>query len=164
MIDFFVLSLPIFAVMGVGWAATRTRLVAQGALDALNAFSFQFALPALVLRLIVGQPLRQAFNPEFYTGYVPRAKGRDYLGRRAARRVAGTPLRCRVTGFVVSAASSNRRNPCSNSSTAFPKAPSCPARTIATLGRRSNAAGRNTFTVSIERFLAIKRAGSSPTP
>lgn len=44
MISFFLLSLPIFAVIGVGWAATRTRLVAQGALDALNAFSFRFAL------------------------------------------------------------------------------------------------------------------------
>lgn len=67
---FFLLSLPIFAVIGVGWAATRTRLVAQGALDALNAFSFRFALPALLLRLIAGQPLRQSFNPEFYTGYL----------------------------------------------------------------------------------------------
>jgi malonate transporter and related proteins len=70
MINFFLLSLPIFAVIGVGWAATRTRLVAQGALDALNAFSFRFALPALLLRLIAGQPLRQSFNPEFYTGYL----------------------------------------------------------------------------------------------
>src|SRR5258708_6981739 len=70
MISFFLISLPIFAVIGVGWAATRTRLVAQGALDALNAFSFRFALPALLLRLIAGQPLRQSFNPEFYTGYL----------------------------------------------------------------------------------------------
>jgi malonate transporter len=70
MISFFLLSLPIFAVIGVGWAATRTRLVAQGALDALNTFSFRFALPALLLRLIAGQPLRQSFNPEFYTGYL----------------------------------------------------------------------------------------------
>jgi len=70
MISFFLLSLPISAVIGVGWAATRTRLVAQGALDALNAFSFRFALPALLLRLIAGQPLRQSFNPEFYTGYL----------------------------------------------------------------------------------------------
>ena len=72
MISFFLISLPIFAVIGVGWAATRTRLVAQGALDALNAFSFRFALPALLLRLIAGQPLRQSFNPEFYTGYLPQ--------------------------------------------------------------------------------------------
>src|SRR5437899_2919622 len=69
MISFFLISLPIFGVIGVGWAATRTRLVAQGALDALNAFSFRFALPALLLRLIAGQPLRQSFNPQFYTGY-----------------------------------------------------------------------------------------------
>src|SRR5216684_1442048 len=70
MVSFFLISLPIFAVIGVGWAATRTRLVSQGALDALNAFSFRFALPALLLRLIAGQPLRQSFNPEFYTGYL----------------------------------------------------------------------------------------------
>jgi hypothetical protein len=69
MVSFFLISLPIFAVIRVGWAATRTRLVAQGALDALNAFSFRFALPALLLRLIAGQPL-QSFNPEFYTGYL----------------------------------------------------------------------------------------------
>src|SRR6266699_2177979 len=70
MISFFLISLPIFGVIGVGWAATRTRLVAQGALDALNAFSFRFALPALLLRLIAGQPLRQSFNPEFHTVYL----------------------------------------------------------------------------------------------
>src|SRR5882672_4059810 len=70
MVKFFLLSLPIFAVIGVGWAATRTRLVAQGALDALSAFSFRFALPALLVRLIADHPLRQSFNPEFYTGYL----------------------------------------------------------------------------------------------
>ena len=70
MISFFLISLPIFAVIGVGWAATRTRLVAHGGLDALITFSFRFALPALLLRLIAEQPLRQSFNPEFYTGYL----------------------------------------------------------------------------------------------
>jgi hypothetical protein len=47
----------------------------------------------------------------------------DYLGSRAGRRFARTPQRRLVTGLVVSAASNNRRNLCSNSSTAFPKAP-----------------------------------------
>src|SRR5277367_2502097 len=88
----------------------------------------------------------------------------DYLRGLASRRFAGTPLGCLVTGSGVSAASNNCRNPCSNSSTAFPKAPSCPTRTIATDRCRSNDGGRNTFTESMERFLAIKRAGSSPTP
>jgi len=70
MIGFFLLSLPVFGVIGVGWAATRAQLLASGALDALNVFSFRFALPALVLRLIAGQPLRQSFNPGFYAGYL----------------------------------------------------------------------------------------------
>ena len=70
MIGFFLLSLPVFGVIGVGWAATRAHLLASGALDALNVFSFRFALPALVLRLIGGQPLRQSFNPGFYAGYL----------------------------------------------------------------------------------------------
>jgi len=75
---------------------------------------------------------------------------RDYLGGRAARRFAGRPLRCFFTGFVVSVASNNCRNPCANSSTAFPKAPSCPTRTIATDRCISNDGGRNTFTESRE--------------
>ena len=70
MIRFFLLSLPVFGVIGVGWAATRAHLLTSGALDALNVFSFRFALPALVLRLIAGQPLRQSFNPGFYAGYL----------------------------------------------------------------------------------------------
>ena len=70
MIGFFLLSLPVFGVIGVGWAATRAHLLASGALDALNVFSFRFALPALVLRLIAAQPLRQSFNPGFYAGYL----------------------------------------------------------------------------------------------
>ena len=84
------------------------------------------------------------------TAQLEQAMSGDYLGGRAARRFAGTPLRCLVTGFGVSAASNNCRNPCSNSSTAFPKAPSCPTRTIATDRCRSNDGGRNTFTESID--------------
>src|SRR5581483_12360517 len=73
-----------------------------------------------------------------------------YLGIRAARRFAGTTLRSLVTGFGASAASNNCRHPCDNSSTAFPNAPSCPTRTIATDRCRSNDGGRRTFTGSTE--------------
>ena len=110
MISFFLISLPIFAVIGVGWAATRTRLVAQGALDALNAFSFRFALPALLLRLIAGQPLRQSFNPEFYTGYLASGAiifvlvlGISRIVRRAGslyRRAHATPATVSNLGFL----------------------------------------------------------------
>lgn len=70
MIPFVLLSLPIFGVVALGWAATRARLVSPGALDALGAYSFRFALPALVLRLLAGQPLSRSFNPVFYGGYL----------------------------------------------------------------------------------------------
>jgi malonate transporter and related proteins len=69
-IDFVLLSLPIFGVVGLGWAAIRTRMVSPGVLDGLGAFSFHFALPALVLRLIASQPLGRSFNPVFYGGYL----------------------------------------------------------------------------------------------
>ena len=88
----------------------------------------------------------------------------DYLRDCDLRRFAGTPLRLLVTGFVVLAASNKSRMPCSNSSTALSKAPSCPTRTIATDKCNSNDGGRNTSTVPMNSFLAIKRAGSSPTP
>src|SRR5213593_2088758 len=84
------------------------------------------------------------------TAQLQQAMSGDYLGGRAARRFAGTLLRLLVTGFLVLAASNICRMPCSNSPTAFSKAPSCPTRTIAMDGFRSNDGGRNTFTVSIE--------------
>ena len=64
------LSLPIFGIVALGWAATRLRLTSPGALDALGAFAFRFALPALVFRLIAGQPLGGSFHPAFYGGYL----------------------------------------------------------------------------------------------
>jgi malonate transporter len=92
MIDFVLLSLPIFGVIALGWAAVRARVTAPEALDALGAFAFNFALPALVFRLIAGQPFGRSFNPVFYAGYL--ASGgllfavvfglSRILGRRAA--------------------------------------------------------------------------------
>jgi hypothetical protein len=87
-----------------------------------------------------------------------------YLRDRDFRRFAGAPLRLLVTGFVALAASNKCRMPCSNSSTALSKAPSCPTRTIATDKCNSNDGGRNTSTVSKDLLRAIKRAGSNPSP
>src|SRR5256885_8562865 len=88
----------------------------------------------------------------------------DYLRDCDFRRFAGIPLRLLVTGFVVLAASNKCRMPCSNSSTALSKAPSCPTRTIATDKCNSNDGGRNTSTESRDLLRAIKRAGSNPSP
>lgn len=70
MISFALLSLPVFAVVALGWAAVKMRFVPPGATEALGAFSFRFALPALVLRLIAREPLTQSFSPRFFVGYL----------------------------------------------------------------------------------------------
>src|SRR3954454_9485114 len=88
----------------------------------------------------------------------------DYLRDCDFRRFAGTLLRLLVRGFLVLAASNKSRMRCSNSSTALSKAPSCPTRTIATDMCKSQDGGRNTLTESRELLLAIKRAGSNPSP
>ncbi len=70
MIDFALLCIPIFGVVALGWIATRAKLVAPVVLDALGSFSFRFALPALVFRMIAGQPLDRSFNALFFGGYL----------------------------------------------------------------------------------------------
>jgi malonate transporter len=64
------LTLPIFGVIALGWTAIRTHFTPPAALDALSAFAFRFALPALVFRLISSQPLAGTLNPAFYGGYL----------------------------------------------------------------------------------------------
>jgi malonate transporter len=103
MIKFLLLSLPVFGVVAVGWAASRTRVATPAMLDALGAFSFRFALPILVFRLIAIQPLGRSFNPTFYGGYLAsgaalfatvfvfsRVFDRKYLAAAGARATAAT--------------------------------------------------------------------------
>lgn len=70
MMSFVLLCVPIFGTIALGWAATRAQLTSQAALEVLGAFSFRFALPALVMRLIASEPLGQIFNPVFFAGYL----------------------------------------------------------------------------------------------
>ena len=70
MIDFFLLSLPIFGIVAAGWAAASLGWVPAGAIDILGTFSVRFALPALIARLISTQPLSVAFDASFYFGYL----------------------------------------------------------------------------------------------
>ena len=70
MIDFFLLSLPIFGIVAAGWAAASLGWVPAGTIDILGTFSVRFALPALIARLISTQPLSVAFDARFYFGYL----------------------------------------------------------------------------------------------
>jgi predicted permease len=69
-IDLVVLSLPVLGVVALGWVAVKLDLTPPSALEALAAFSFRFALPALLVRLIASEPLSRSFNPLFFAGYL----------------------------------------------------------------------------------------------
>ena len=66
MVQFFLTSSPIFAVVALGWAAARLRLVGTEGLAAFASYAFNLALPALVASLLSRQPLAQAFDARFF--------------------------------------------------------------------------------------------------
>lgn len=70
MLGFLALCLPIFAVVAIGFAATRRRLVTNEAVDAIGLFAFTVALPAMLLRLMAAQPLAQSFQADYFAGYL----------------------------------------------------------------------------------------------
>jgi predicted permease len=66
--------LPVFLVMGAGYAATRSRLFSSSAVDGLMVYTQSFAVPCLLFRALVDLDLGAVFNPwlllSFYTGAV----------------------------------------------------------------------------------------------
>lgn len=66
MLQFFLASSPIFAVVALGFAAGRARLVAPEGFAAFAAYAFNLALPALLTQLLARQPLAGAFEPRFF--------------------------------------------------------------------------------------------------
>ncbi len=70
MTDFVVLTIPIFGVVLLGWLSAKFNFLPDSALSVLSAYSFKFALPALVFKLIASQPLSQSLSPVFYFAYL----------------------------------------------------------------------------------------------
>ncbi len=70
MLGFLALCLPIFAVVALGFLAARQRFVSSVVVDAIGLFSFNVALPALLLRLMAAQPFAQSFEPGYFRGYL----------------------------------------------------------------------------------------------
>jgi len=66
MLQFFLASSPIFAVVALGFAAARLRLVAPQGFAAFAAYAFNLALPALLTSMLARQRLGPAFEPRFF--------------------------------------------------------------------------------------------------
>jgi predicted permease len=101
MISFFLLCVPIFGTIVLGWTAAKAQLTSQTAIEVLGAFSFRFALPALVMGLIASEPLSHVFNPIFFAGYLASGSlvfvftfGVAHLAQQQSRSVAGARATC----------------------------------------------------------------------
>jgi predicted permease len=105
MLQFFLLSSPIFAVVLLGYLAARARWVGTEGLAAFASYAFNLALPALVGGLLARQPLARAFEPRFFAGLfgaglaVFAAVGLlTFVLARAGLAVAGAHAQAATTG------------------------------------------------------------------
>lgn len=62
-------TLPIFLLIGLGFAAVRAGALDAAFIKGLGGFVLNFALPALILHALLGQDLRQAFNGSYLLVY-----------------------------------------------------------------------------------------------
>lgn len=64
--------LPVFLVIGAGYAATSTRYFTDAQIDAITRFAQQFAIPCLLFQAIANLDLSASFDPalliSFYAG------------------------------------------------------------------------------------------------
>lgn len=61
--------LPVFVLVGAGYAAARFRLIAESAVDGLMAFAVRFAVPVLLFEAMATLDLGQAFDVGLLTSF-----------------------------------------------------------------------------------------------
>ena len=79
--------LPIFLVIGLGYALRAIGLVTRAVDDALARLVFNVSAPALLLRSAALAPLREAANPRVLTVLIVITVGLALLGYAACRRL-----------------------------------------------------------------------------
>lgn len=75
MLAIFLKTLPFFAVIGLGFAAGRTRVFPAEATAWLTKFVFYFALSAMLFRLTVNLPLAEIWSLPFVLAYLAATGG-----------------------------------------------------------------------------------------
>ncbi|WP_280563683.1 AEC family transporter [Chromohalobacter sp. 48-RD10] len=69
MLDILAITTPIFLLIGIGYLAVMLRLFSKDQVQGLGGFVINFALPALIFRALVQQPLDEVFNPVYLIAY-----------------------------------------------------------------------------------------------
>lgn len=85
----FLVVLPVFLVIGAGYAATRAGVFSASAVDGLMVFTQSFAIPCLLFRAIVDLDLGAVFNPGLLISFYAGALAAFALGVLGARRLFG---------------------------------------------------------------------------
>jgi len=104
MVQFFLVSSPIFAVVAIGFAAARLGLLAPAGIAAFAAFAFDVALPALVTSLLARQPLQEIFDVRYFSALLGAglavfvATGALTALARPGLRVVGAHAQAATTG------------------------------------------------------------------
>ena len=70
MLELFNLTLPIFAVVGLGYLAARINMVKPDAIGAINTFVFYFAMPALVAGALGRQEFSKVLDLPLLAGWL----------------------------------------------------------------------------------------------
>ena len=88
MTDVLLITLPFFAVCGLGYLAARSGMLGQDAVSSLNIFAFYFAMPALIGGALARQDIVRIVDARLFaawlvTGLVIFALG--YIAIRFAR-------------------------------------------------------------------------------
>ena len=93
--------LPVFLLIGFGYAAARAKLLSDDAIDGLMRFSQSFAIPCLLFRSISTLDLSTSFDPGLLLSFYIGAFAGFAAGFAAARKGFGRPLdECVAVGFA----------------------------------------------------------------
>ena len=96
-------TVPIFAVIALGFAAVRSRYVDAGMVRALGGFVLRIAMPALIFGALAGAPLGDTLRPGYIAGYGAASLavfGFGYLWARRARGAEGAAAAMQALGMA----------------------------------------------------------------
>ncbi len=93
--------LPVFLVIGFGFAAARARLIGAGGVDGIMTFAQSFALPCLLFRAVATLDLSRAYDPALMAAFYTGAFTGFAAGFFGARHLFGRPVEDAVAiGFA----------------------------------------------------------------
>ncbi len=84
--------LPVFLIIGFGYAAARTKLISDSGVDGLMRFSQNFAIPCLLFRSIADLDLGTSFSPGLLLSFYIGAFAGFAAGFFGAHKGFGRPL------------------------------------------------------------------------